>query len=156
MLFNYMALRAMCKYSILLTQDHQKPHGAPSNIYEVPELDQTFITEEKCVVRETKNKASCHLFSWGKNLPVDRIVTLVDWFVFNLNAAEVYMHLQCDDVHLAWLEKDVKDLGFPSLYDIPPMMPMNNIGILYTLLCRMSPLINDVLWILLSTAYAKA
>ena len=76
--------------------------------------------------------------------------------MFNLNAAEVYMHLQCDDVHLAWLEKHVKDLGFPSLYDIPPMMPMNNISILYTLLCRMSPLINDVLWILLSTAYAKA
>ena len=97
-------------------QDHQEPHGAPSKICEVPEL------EEKHVTKEVKDKASHHLFScfMGENIPADCIIALIDWFAFDLNTAEVYMHLQHDDVCLAWLEKHVKDLGFPSLYYAPP------------------------------------
>ena len=68
-------------------QDHQEPHGAPSKIHEAPEL------EEKHVTKEVKDEPSHHLFSWGKKIPVDCIVALVDWFAFNLNAAEVYMCL---------------------------------------------------------------
>ena len=76
----------------------------------------------------------------GKNIPADRIVALVDWFVFDLNAAEVYMHLQCNNVCHTWLEKHIKDLGFPSLYDTPPMKHR------YTVCTSLydAPLINDI------------
>ena len=32
----------------------------------------------------------------------------------------IYMCLERDDARLGWLEKHIRDLGFPSLYDASP------------------------------------
>ena len=50
------------------------------------------------------------------------MIALINWFsMSNCEAADTYLCILHDEVHHAWLEKHIEEMGFSSLYDAPPL-----------------------------------